>query len=188
MNDDEVLARFGISSKLRDGLIIQSLLVLIAAIISLWGVFELYNQHIFSLRFITNIFSLLVCISLLVYSFYGFNSKTHPETFFKSTIVLYIILTLLGLFSSSVDFKNPLSLVTAITLISAIFFLQEYNKNYVSANFAILLIIISGTIVVFFNVLAGMPWFTALKYIIIPVTIGLTYFERVQRGKYPLIS
>ena len=31
MNDDEILARFGISSKLRYGLIIQSLLVLIAA-------------------------------------------------------------------------------------------------------------------------------------------------------------
>ena len=93
MNDDEILARFGISSKLRYGLIIQSLLVLIAAIISLWGVFKLYNPHYFSLRFITNIFSLLVCISMLVYSFYGFNSKTHQEAFFKSTIVLYIILT-----------------------------------------------------------------------------------------------
>lgn len=45
MNDDEILARFGISSKLRYGLIIQSLLVLIAAIISLWGVFKLYNPH-----------------------------------------------------------------------------------------------------------------------------------------------
>lgn len=187
MNDDEILARFGISSKLRYGLIIQSLLVLVAAIISLWGVFKLYNPHYFSLRFITNIFSLLVCISMLVYSFYGFNSKTHQEAFFKSTIVLYIILTLLGLFSSSIDFKNPFSLVTAITLISAIFFLQEYNKNYVSANFAILLIIISATVVVFFNVLAGMPWFTAIKYIILPFTIGLTYFERVQRGKYPLL-
>lgn len=32
-----------------------------------------------------------------------------------------------------------------------------------------------------------MPWFAAVKYIIIPVTIGLTYFERVKRGKYELI-
>ncbi|WP_405307614.1 hypothetical protein [Methanobrevibacter sp.] len=35
-----------------------------------------------------------------------------------------------------------------------------------------------------FNMMNGMPWFIALKYIVIPVTIALTYFERVQRGKY----
>ena len=47
-----------------------------------------------------------------------------------------------------------------------------------------LLTIVSGVIVLIFNMMGGMPWFIGLKYIIIPFTIGLTYFERVQRGKY----
>ncbi len=34
------------------------------------------------------------------------------------------------------------------------------------------------------NLMMGIPWFIAIKYIIIPFSIGLTYFERVQRGKY----
>lgn len=57
-------------------------------------------------------------------------------------------------------------------------------KNYNVANFAMLIALVSGVIVLVFNVMAGMPWYVALKYIIIPVSIGLTYFERTQRGKY----
>ncbi|WP_405274875.1 hypothetical protein [Methanobrevibacter sp.] len=44
--------------------------------------------------------------------------------------------------------------------------------------------LISGVIVLIFNIMGGLPWFVAIKYIVIPVTIALTYFERVQRGKY----
>ena len=58
----------------------------------------------------------------------------------------------------------------------------KVRVNYKVANFAISLI--SGVIVLIFNMMNGMPWFIALKYIVIPVTIALTYFERVQRGKY----
>ena len=36
-----------------------------------------------------------------------------------------------------------------------------------------------------FDVMNGeMYWFVAIRNIVLPVTIGLTYFERVQRGKY----
>lgn len=69
-------------------------------------------------------------------------------------------------------------------LVSSIFFLREYKRSYKVANFAMLIVLISGFIVLVFNVMGGMPWFIALKYIIIPVTIALTYFERSQRGKY----
>ena len=186
MDDSEIFARFGISSKLAYGLFIQSLLVIIAAIISIWGIFELMHQDIFSLRFITNFVSLLVCIFLLIYSFHGFNAKKHQEAFFIAAIVSYIILIILGLFTSAIDFKNPVSLLTLITLISAIFFLSEYTKSYKSANIAMFVVIVSGIIVMIFDVFGGMPWFIALKYIIIPVSIGLTYFERSQRGKYRL--
>ena len=89
-----------------------------------------------------------------------------------------------GIFATTVDFKNPVGMLTVITLISMIFFLHEYRVNYKVANFAILISLISGVIVLIFNMMGGMPWFIALKYIIIPVTIALTYFERVQRGKY----
>lgn len=182
MNDDKMLARFGISSGLAYGLLAQSILVLLAAIISIWGIFGAYKG--FTLSFITNIISILVCISLLVYSFYGFNAKKNQEYFFITSIILYIILIIFGLLSTTIDLKNPVSILTVITLISTIFFLHDYTKNYKTANFAMLITIVSGVIVLIFNVMGGMPWFIALKYIIIPVTIALTYFERSQRGKY----
>ena len=184
MDNDEIMARFGISSNLAYGLFIQSILVIFAAIIAIWGIFVLVNQGDYSLRFVTNIISLLVCISLLVYSFYGFNAKKHQEVFFNASIVLYIILIMFGLFTSAFDFKNPVSFLTLITLICAIFFLSEHKKNYQSANIAMLAVLISGIIVVIFDIFGGMPWFIALKYLIIPFSLGLTYFERTQRGKY----
>ena len=178
-----MLARFGFSSKLVYGLFIQSILVIFATIVSVWGIFSMIND-VYSLRFITNFISTILCIDLLLYSFYGFNNEKYQEFFFSAAVVLYIILIVFGLFTSSVDFKNPISLLTVITLVSAIFFFHDYKKSYQSANFAMLVVIITGMIVVLFDVWGGMPWIPALKYIIIPFTIGLTYFERVQRGKY----
>ena len=182
MNDGEILARFGISSKLAYGLIVQSVLVIFAALISIWGIFKV-NQG-FTLNYITNIISLLVCITLLVYSFYGFNAKRNQEAFFVSSIILYIILIIFGLLTTTINLKNPVGMLTVITLVSSIFFLREYTRSFKVANFAMLIVIISGFIVLVFNMMGGMPWFIALKYIIIPVTIALTYFERSQRGKY----
>ena len=138
----------------------------------------------FTLSYITNILSFLVCIAFLVYSFYGFNAKRNQEAFFLSAVILYIVVIIFGIFATTVDFKNPVGMLTVITLISMIFFLHEYRVNYKVANFAILISLISGVIVLIFNMMGGMPWFIALKYIIIPVTIALTYFERVQREKY----
>ena len=111
----------------------------------------------FTLSYITNILSFLVCIAFLVYSFYGFNAKRNQEAFFLSAVILYIVVIIFGIFATTVDFKNPVGMLTVITLISMI---------------------------LIFNMMGGMPWFIALKYIIIPVTIALTYFERVQREKY----
>lgn len=182
MNNDEIFARFGISSGLAYGLFFQSILVIGVAIISIWGMFEISQG--FTLSYITNIISFVVCISLLVYSFYGFNAKENQEAFFISAVVLYIILVLFGLIATTVDFKNPVGMLTIITLISMIFFIREYRINYKVANFAVLIAIISSIIVLVFNIMGGMPWFIALKYLIIPGTIALTYFERVQRGKY----
>ena len=64
------------------------------------------------------------------------------------------------------------------------FFLQEYKRNYKVANFAIVIALIAGIIMMVFNIMNGMYWFVAIRGIILPFTIGLTYFERVQRGKY----
>ena len=182
MNDDKMFARFGISSKLAYGLLFQSILVICVAIISIWGIFEIYQG--FTLGYIINIISFFVCISLLIYSFYGFNAKKNQEAFFISAIILYIFLIIFELFTSIISFSNPVGMLTVITLICMIFFLHEYRINYKVANFAMLIALISGVIVLIFNVMGGMPWVMGLKDIIIPVTIGLTYFERVQRGKY----
>ena len=140
MNDDEVLARFGISSRLAYGLLFQSILVVCVAIISIFGMFELKPG--FTISYMTNIVSFLVCISLLVYSFFGFNAKKNQEVFFIAAVVLYIILIFFGLFATTIDFKNPAGMLTVITLISMIFFLHDYRINYKVANFAMLIVII----------------------------------------------
>lgn len=184
MNNDEILAKFGISKKLAYGLMFQTILVIFATIISLWGVFSLLNQTGINSNYITNFISLLVCISLLVYSFYGFNAKRNQEAFFTSSIILFIILLIFGLITTTTNFKNPSNIVIMITLISTIFFLNEHLKSYKSANYAMLIVVISSVISVILNIMAGMPWFVVVKYIIIPVSIGLTYFERTKRGKY----
>ena len=184
MNNDEILAKFGISKKLAYGLMFQTILVIFATIISLWGVFSLLNQTGINLNYITNLISLLVCISLLVYSFYGFNAKRNQEAFFTSSIILFIILNIFGLITTTLNLKNPSNIVIMITLISTIFFLSEYLKSYKSANYAMLIVIISSVISVIINIMSGMPWFVAVKYLIIPVSMGLTYFERTKRGKY----
>ena len=44
--------------------------------------------------------------------------------------------------------------------------------------------LITCIIVMLVNLMMGIPWFIGIKYIIITISIGLTYFERVQRGKY----
>ena len=40
----------------------------------------------------------------------------------------------------------------------------KVRVNYKVANFAILIALISGVIVLIFNMMNGMPWFIALKY------------------------
>lgn len=188
MGNDEVLSKSGISKKLAYGLQFQSILVIFATIISLWGVFRFLNQTgISTLNYITNLISVFVCISLLIYSFYRFKNKKLQDAFFTISIILYIILIIVGLFSTVFNVRSPMTICTVITLISAIFFLHEYLKNFKSANYAMLVIVIASLIVVILNIMGGMPWFVAVKYLIIPVTIALTYFERAQSGKYEFI-
>ena len=181
MDNNEILARFGISQRLAYGLLFQSILIIIAAIISLIGVFK---TDLNTLSYMTNIISLVVCILLLLYSFVGLNGKKSREVLFTTILIMFILLILVGLFANMMDLKTPTGLLTVILLVSAIFFMSEFRKNYKVANYALLVILIASTIITVLNIIAGLPWFAALKYIIIPVTIGLTYFERVQRGKY----
>lgn len=79
MDNDKMLARFGISSRLAYGLIFQSILVICVSIISIWGIFEIKSG--FTISYITNILSLLACIGLLIYSFSGFNAKRSRKLF-----------------------------------------------------------------------------------------------------------
>lgn len=72
MDNNGILARFGISQRLAYGLLFQSILIIIATIISLIGVFK---TDLDTLSYMTNVISLVVCILLLIYSFVGLNSK-----------------------------------------------------------------------------------------------------------------
>ena len=92
MSNGEILTRFGISKNLAYGLLFQSILVIFSTIITLWGIFFNIQSTNLTLNYITNFISLFVCISLLVYSFYGFNAKNNQEAFFTASIILYIIL------------------------------------------------------------------------------------------------
>ena len=183
MDNDEILARFGISKRLAYGLFFQSILVMCSTVISLLGLFGINTD--FTLRYITNFISIFVCISLLVYSFYGFNAKRNQEAFFTSAVILYILFVLMGLLTTAIEFKTTINVFPTITLICMIFFLREYKINYKVANYAILIALISSIIVMVFDVMNGEIYlFVAIRNIVLPVTIGLTYFERVQRGKY----
>ncbi len=82
MNNDKMFARFGISSRLAYGLIFQSILVICITIISIFGIFDVFQG--ITVNYVTNIISFFVCISLLVYSFYGFNAKNNKESFFSA--------------------------------------------------------------------------------------------------------
>lgn len=114
MDNDEVLAKFGISKKLAYGLLIQTIFVIFATIISLLRVFDLSNQSGITLNYITNLISLIVCISLLIYSFYGFNAKRNQESFFTVSIILFIILIISGLITSSSNLKSPIRVLSTI--------------------------------------------------------------------------
>ena len=114
MDNDEVLAKFGISKKLAYGLLIQTIFVIFATIISLLRVFDLSNQSGITLNYITNLISLIVCISLLIYSFYGFNAKRNQESFFTVSIILFIILIIFGLITSSSNLKSPIRVLSTI--------------------------------------------------------------------------
>ena len=187
MSNDEILSKFGISKNLAYGLLFQSILVIFASIISLWGIIAFFNQTGFTLNYITNFISLIVCISLLVYSFYRFNNNKYQEALFTISIILYIILIIFGLFATAVNVKSPMTICTVVILISAIFFLHEHLKSFKSANYAMMVIVIGSFVVVILNIMNGMPWFVAVKYLIIPVTIALTYFERAKSGNYEFI-
>ena len=173
--------------RLAYGLLFQSILVIFATIISLWGVFDLLNRTGITLNYVTNFISVIVCISLLIYSFYRFNKTKYQEALFTISIILYIILVIFGLFSTVFNVKSPIAMCTVVILISSIFFLHEHLKSYKSANYAMMVIVIASFIVVVLNIMGGMPWFISVKYLIIPVTIALTYFERAQSGKYEFI-
>ena len=114
MDNDEVLAKFGISKKLAYGLLIQTIFVIFATIISLLRVFDLSNQSGITLNYITNLISLIVCISLLIYSFYDFNAKRNQESFFTVSIILFIILIISGLITSSSNLKSPIRVLSTI--------------------------------------------------------------------------
>ena len=95
MDNNEIYSRFGISKKLAYGLLAQSIIVILATIICIISIFTIETKYPFI--YITNIISLITCISLLIYSFYGFNAKTNQEAFFLSAIILYIILLIFRL-------------------------------------------------------------------------------------------
>lgn len=188
MDSSEILARFGISEKLAYGLFIQSIFVILAAIMNLWRLIEVFPQYGFNYIVLTNIISVLCCISLLVYSFYGFNAEKNQEAYYISAIILYIIILFLGVLSNLINNGSPIGYVIILPLITTIYFLYAYKKNYRSAQYAMLLVLVLQVVVaICLIVIIGTPWYVGLKILIIPVTIALTHFERVQRGKYPNI-
>ena len=137
--------------------------------------------------FLTNLASFMLCISLLAYSFYGFNAEKDQEAYYTAAIVLYIFVLVLGIMTNLFNTHNPAGYIEIITLIAALYFLYAYKRSYRSAQYAMLLIVALQIVVVIWLVMSGVNWYIGLRMIILPAAIALTHFDRVQRGKYPNI-
>ena len=188
MNEKEILSRFGIGKKLAYGLFIQSILVIIATIFAFYSIYVRFIEFGLSFDFITQIIACLVCIFLLIYSFYAFN-KDNSENYFKIIIGLFVIQLVFSALSWFMDDGSPiLGFLTIIQLIILIYFFVAFTKNYKGAQYAMLLVIAIEIIIVIIDLTLGAHWFSCFKFLIIPCTIALTYYERVQRGKYPKLN
>ena len=188
MNEKEILSRFGIGKKLAYGLFIQSILVIIATIIAFYNIYSGFIEFGLSFNFIGQIISCLVCILLLIYSFYAFN-KENSEIYFRIIIGLFAIQLVLAVLSCFMDFGNPITgFLRIIQLIILIYFFVAFTKNYKGAQYAMLLVIAIEIIINIIGLTQGAPWFFVFKFLIIPCTIALTYYERVLRGKYPKLN
>ena len=187
MNEKEILARFGIGKKLAYGLLIQSILVIIATICAFYSIYISFIAFGLSFALITNILSCLVCIMLLIYSFYAFN-KENSENYFKIVIGLFAIQIVLAVLTCFMDVGSPIAgFLRIIELVLIIYFFVAFTKNYKGAQYAMLLIIVMQIIITII-VYMDSNWFIGFKYLIIPCTIALTYYERVLRGKYPKLN
>ena len=188
MNEKEILSRFGIGKKLAYGLFIQSLLVILATISAFYSIYIRFIEFGLSFNFITQIIACLICILLLIYSFYAFN-KENSENYFKIIIGLFaiqLVFAALGLF---MNVGSPIAgFLNIIQLIILIYFFVAFSKNYKGAQYAMLLIIAIAIIIAIIRSTQGSSWFSGFKFLIIPCTIALTYYERVLRGKYPKLN
>lgn len=76
-------------------------------------------------------------------------------------------------------------ILMALEVLLLVYFLFALNKKYASAKYALIFVIIFEIINRAIWCLTGVwPLFAAIPYVVITVSIALTYFERVQRGKY----
>ena len=188
MNEKEILSRFGIGKKLAYGLFIQSLLVILATIIAFYNIYSMFIGFGLSFIFIGQIISCLVCIMLLIYSFYAFN-KENSENYFRIIIGLFAIQLVFAVLTCFMNVDSPiLGFLTLIQLIILIYFFVALTKNYKGAQYAMLLVITIEIIIAIIRLTLGTSWVLCFKFLIIPCTIALTYFERVQRGKYPKLN
>ena len=186
MKGDEILSRFGIGKKLAYGLFIQSILVIIATLCAFYSIYIRFIEFGLSFSFITQIISCLVCIFLLIYSFYAFN-KENSETYFRIIIGLFAIQLVFGALSFFMNVGSPIvGSLRIIQLIILIYFFVAFTKNYKGAQYAMLLLIVMQIIITIISFDGN--WVIDFKFLIIPCTIALTYFERVQRGKYPKLN
>ena len=188
MNEKEILARFGIGKKLAYGLLIQSILVIIATISAFYSIYIRFIEFGLSFSFITHIISCLVCIFLLIYSFYAFN-KDNSENYFRIIIGLFAIQLVFSALSCFMNVISPIvGFLNIIQLIILIYFFVAFTKNYKGAQYAMLLVIAIAIIIAIIRLTQGESWFSCFKFVIIPCTIALTYYERVLRGKYPKLN
>ena len=185
MDENEILKKFGIGKKLAYGLFIQSLLVIISVILSVFTMYLVVRNTSDLFIILTIVFQVLTCILLLIYSFFKFNSN-YQEHLFQGAIVTYILFLALSLRSSYFYLNNISTFLNFAELILLVIFLFSIYKNNNLARKSIFLIIIIEIISNIYMFYLGFELpFIFIKNIVVLGSFALTYYERLERGKYP---
>ena len=185
MDDDNDLTQIGISENFAFGLVFLTILVALVTIFTAFEVYEAFFEFGIGFRLMPTIISLFVCIFLLIYTYYTFNTDRISEKYFIAAIILYIIQKFFGALTYLINYNNPFGFIKVITFFAAIYFLYSYKKRYRTAQYAMLAIVVLELITELSNMyILGTDWFVTFKLVIIPCTIALTHYGTVLKDKY----
>ena len=107
---------------------------------------------------------------------------------FKGAIISYMIFLLLSFKNINTFLSTEIITFTVLRLILLFLFLVLMNRNVKVVQVILLVEMILEVIVGIYLLHKGFEISFFIKNIVVPFSIILTYYERVNRGKYPNIK